>query len=106
MIKLIQITFVSITVALVAGHSSVYAVDKHQEKSSITSSIMSNHSDKMITENDFQKRKTKILQHITDRLTKIQQIQTCVQAANDIKAMRACKPHKDKKSHHDEKSQS
>ena len=44
---------------------------------------------------DFQDRKTKVLQHINDRITKMQQIQSCVQSAEDLKALRACKPHDD-----------
>jgi hypothetical protein len=47
----------------------------------------------------FQDRKDMVLKHIGDRIAKMQDIQTCVQASTDLKSMRACKPHRDKDHH-------
>ncbi len=80
-------------VTLTAGSSSVLADDTSTTASSTTSSSTTTDA------KDFQEHKTKILKHISDRLTKIQQIQACVQAANDPQSMKACKPHRHK--HHD-----
>ncbi len=89
--KLTSMVFVIATaVALTAGGSSVFA----QDKSATVTNGSSGGSVSSAT--DFQARKTKILNHISDRLTKIQQIQSCVQAANDLPALQACKPHRDK----------
>ena len=92
--KLTSMAFVFIAVtALTAGTSSVFAQDKPAAVSSTTGS---NSVNAAVSPKDFEARKTMILQHISDRLTKIQQIQSCVQAANDFQALRACRPHKDK----------
>jgi peptidoglycan hydrolase CwlO-like protein len=95
--KLISIALVSITtVALTAGSSSVFAADAQSAASpamtTTTTTTTSKPAGAVVNAKDFQDRKTRILQHISDRLTKIQQIQACVQAANDIDALRACKP--------------
>jgi hypothetical protein len=42
----------------------------------------------------FQQRKAEILKHISDRLAEIQQRQSCVEAANNHEALRACMPHR------------
>jgi hypothetical protein len=42
----------------------------------------------------FQERKAEILKRISDRLAEIQQRQSCVQAANNPEALRACMPHR------------
>lgn len=76
-------------VALAMGSSFVFAQDTSSTASSITSKDSENSK-------NFQDRKTKVLQHINDRITKMQQIQSCVQAALDLEALRACKPHNDK----------
>ena len=94
--KLISKVFVFVTaMTLTAGSSSVFA----QETSATASSTTANSSAESSAANAkyFQERKDKILKHISDRLTKIQQIQSCVQAANDLAALHACKPHRGKK---------
>ena len=40
----------------------------------------------------FQARKTKILQNISQRLTELQQRKSCVQAATNSQALSACRP--------------
>ena len=97
--KLIPIALVFITTAtLTVGSSSIFAQDKSVTTSTTTVSGSANSA---TNEKNFQEHKTKILKHIGDRLTKMQKIQSCVEAANDAQALKACKPHKDKK--HDDK---
>jgi len=89
--KLIPITLTFVmAVALTIGTSFVSA-----QGTPATASTASNATNVK----DFQDHKAKILQRINDRITKIQQIQSCVQAAEDLNALRACKPHRDKEDH-------
>ncbi len=100
--KFIPIALSLITaVTLTVGSSSVLAQDKSAAASSSSGSSAAGSATK---EQDFQAHKAKILQRISDRLTKIQQIQSCVQAANDRKELHACRPHDHK--HHDDKDSS
>jgi len=78
---------------LTAGSSTVFAQDNTATASPITGSGTSG---SVVTAKDFQMHKAKVLKHISDRLTMMQQIQSCVEAANDLQTMRACKPHRDK----------
>ncbi len=97
--KFIPITFVFIAATtLTAGSSSVFAQDTSAATVAPTTGSASSAISVSSTK-DFQERKTKILKHISDRLTKIQQIQSCVQAANDLKTLRACRPHRGDKEH-------
>jgi hypothetical protein len=41
---------------------------------------------------EFQKHKTEILERISKHLAEVQQRQTCVQAASDFQALKACMP--------------
>jgi hypothetical protein len=94
MIKLIPTALLWITVVGLATSSKfVFAAD---QSPMISSSAGSTSANTAISAKDFQSRKATILQHISDRLTKIQKIQSCVQAASDFTTMRACKPSKDK----------
>jgi hypothetical protein len=92
--KLIPIALSFLTAAaLTMGSSLVSAQDASATASSTTTGSSS------ASGKDFQDRKARILQHINDRITKMQQILSCVQAAEDIKALRACKPHNGKEDH-------
>lgn len=93
--KLILMTLAITTSVLAVGCSSVNA----PHESAVTST--SNSSSVNKSEN-FQQHKAQILQRINERLTTIQQIQSCVQAANNFQTMRACKPHRHK--HHGDKN--
>jgi multidrug efflux pump subunit AcrB len=91
--KIILITLSFVTAAvLTVGSSFVSAQDTSTMVSSTTASTSANAK-------DFQDRKARILQHINNRITKMQQIQSCVQAAEDLKALQACKSHRDKGNH-------
>jgi hypothetical protein len=48
---------------------------------------------------EFPARKAKILEHLSEHLAKVQQVQSCVQAANDFAALRACRPHGENAEH-------
>jgi hypothetical protein len=91
--KLILITF-ALATTLTVGSSSVLATTTTASPAASTASTAT-----AIHTQDFATRKAKILQRISDRLAKVQQIQSCVQAANDFQSMRACKPHRDKGEH-------
>jgi histidinol phosphatase-like enzyme len=92
--KLVSMAFVLITAAtLTAGSSSVFSQDT---LATVSPTANSGSPRSAASEKDFQEHKARILQRISDRLTKIQRIQSCVQAANDLQSLRACKPHKDK----------
>lgn len=96
--KIISMALIFITAStLTAGSSYVFALSNSSTASSTTGNV----STASVNENDFQKRKAKILMHISDRLTKIQEIQSCVQAATDSDALKACRPHRDKEQKHD-----
>ena len=90
--KLIPITL-ALVAALTVGSSSVLATTPAASPASTASSATTPNTQ------DFATRKAKVLQRISDRLAKMQQIQSCVQAANDFQSMRACKPHRDKDEH-------
>lgn len=93
--KLIPMALGFITAtALTVGSFSVFALDQSVTASSTTGSS----SDTQTKE--FQEKKTRILKHINDRLTKMQEIQSCVQAANDFNALHACKKLKGKSHKH------
>lgn len=91
--KLILISLSLVTAsALTIGSSFVYAQDASATTSATTDSSSADAK-------KFQDRKDKILERINDRIAKMQEIQSCVQGAEDLKTLRACKPHKDKKDH-------
>jgi len=92
--KILSMALIFITAStLTAGSSYVFALSN----STTASSTKGSESTASVSnENDFEKRKAKILKHISDRLTKIQEIQSCVQAATDLDALKACRPHRDK----------
>lgn len=92
--KIISMALIFITAStLTAGSSYVFALSNSTTASSTTGS---GSAASVSNENDFQKRKTRILKHISDRLIKIQQIQSCVQAATNLDALKACRPHRGK----------
>lgn len=92
--KLIPVALSFVTAAaLTMGSSFVFAQDTSTTASTTTTSTSS------ASPKDFQDQKAKVIKHINDRITKMQQILTCVQAANDLKALQACKPHNDKENH-------
>ena len=74
--------------SLTAGCSSVSAQDKPTTVSS-SSNVKG-----------FDEHKARILNRISERLTRIQEIQSCVQGANDPKSLQACRPHHKDKRHH------
>lgn len=84
--KKLALIFVTIA-ALIAGSSSVFAATSQSTTKSTASSETANDP------KDFQAHKDRILKHIGERMEKMQKIQSCVQAANDFQAMKACKPH-------------
>lgn len=91
--KIIPITLSFVTAAaLTISGSFVFAQDTSPTVSATPASSSANAK-------DFQDRKARILQRINERMTKMQQIQSCVQAANDLQALQACKPHRDKEDH-------
>jgi hypothetical protein len=91
--KLIRMVLLFVTATtLTISSSFVFAED-------IPATVSSTASNSSANAKDFQDRKTRILQHINERITKMQQIQSCVQAAEDLKTLQACKPHRDKKDH-------
>lgn len=85
---LIVLSFVTI-ISLTISSPFVFAND------------MSATSTENINPKDFQDHKDKILKHIDERISKMQGIQKCVQAAQDSKALQACRP-KDKDGHNKE----
>jgi len=92
--KLLSMAFVFImTAAFTVASSSVFAENASTTVSSTASSDSANSA---VNAKEFEVRKTKILQHISDRLAKVQEIQTCVQAATNFKELRDCKAHKNK----------
>jgi hypothetical protein len=88
--KLIAILFIFITTAGITSCSSSGFV---LNKPATTSSSPSAEADS--NAKDFQQRKLHVLNHINERINKMQQIQSCVQVADDFQSMRACKPHRD-----------
>ena len=90
---ILMILTIITTVTMVTSSSSVLAEDNSAPAASTNNRTGANHAE------EFQKRKAKILTHINERLSKVQQMQSCVQAANDMQALRACRTHGDKERH-------
>lgn len=91
--KLILMTLALMTATALTASSSVFADE------TTAAPAASGSKDSAMSAKDFPARKAKILDHISERIAKMQQIQSCVQAATDFKSMHACKPRKDKKMH-------
>lgn len=91
--KLILMTLAFITAAALSACSS-----------SVTPTepvVASNNSSTAQHDRNFEQRKSMILNHINERLAKIHEIENCVDAANDDRALHACKPHR----HHHDRSE-
>jgi hypothetical protein len=94
--KIISMALIFITAStLTAGSSYVFALS-NSNSTTVSSTTGSESTVSVSNENDFQKRKIRILKHISDRLIKIKEIQSCVQAATNLDALKACRPHRDK----------
>lgn len=68
-------------IALIAISTSAYAAEAPSSSAAYS---------KAGTHQNFDERKALRLQHISDKIAELQKAQSCVQAATDAKAMKAC----------------
>ena len=91
--KIISISFMLISAIVFSAASSSALADT---SAPAASSTQAKGGEGVRNAEDFPTRKAKILQRINEHLAKMQRAQSCVEAASDFAALRACRPQGDK----------